>query len=133
MTPRFDLVGLVVSDMAAALEFYRRLGLDFPAGSDRQPHVEAALPGGLRIAFDTEETIRSFVQDWEPPQGAGRIGLAFHCGTPEGVDAAYAELTGAGYRSELKPFDAEWGQRYATVLDPDGNGVDLFAPLASAQ
>lgn len=131
--PRFDLVGLVVSDMAATLAFYRRLGLGFPAGSEDQPHVEAALPGGLRIAFDTEETIRSFVQGWEPPQGAGRIGLAFHCETPEGVDAAYAELTGAGYRSELKPFDAAWGQRYATVLDPDGNGVDLFAPLASAQ
>jgi uncharacterized glyoxalase superfamily protein PhnB len=37
----------------------------------------------------------------------------------------------AGYHSELEPFDAFWGQRYATVLDPDGNGVDLFAPLAS--
>ncbi|TGB07119.1 VOC family protein [Streptomyces sp. MZ04] len=131
--PRFDLVGIVVSDMAATLEFYRRLGLGFPAGSEDKPHVEAALPGGLRIAFDTEETVRSFVPGWERPQSAGRIGLAFHCETPEGVDATHEELTGAGYRSELKPFDAEWGQRYATVLDPDGNGVDLFAPLASAQ
>ncbi|MCZ6462364.1 MAG: glyoxalase, partial [Actinobacteria bacterium] len=25
--------------------------------------------------------------------------------------------------------DAFWGQRYATVLDPDGNAIDLFAPL----
>jgi uncharacterized glyoxalase superfamily protein PhnB len=24
-------------------------------------------------------------------------------------------------------IDAFWGQRYATVLDPDGNPVDLFA------
>lgn len=32
--------------------------------------------------------------------------------------------------SDVVPFDAPWGQRYATVLDPDGNGVDLFAPLA---
>jgi hypothetical protein len=31
----------------------------------------------------------------------------------------------------LNPYDAPWGQRYATVLDPDGNIVDLFAPLAS--
>ncbi|MGB5655838.1 MAG: glyoxalase, partial [Acidimicrobiia bacterium] len=30
------------------------------------------------------------------------------------------------------PFDAFWGQRYATVLDPDGNGVDLFAPIEGA-
>ena len=35
----------------------------------------------------------------------------------------------AGHRSHLAPFDAFWGQRYATLLDPDGNPVDLFAPL----
>ena len=28
-----------------------------------------------------------------------------------------------------EPWDAFWGQRYATVLDPDGNSVDLFAAL----
>lgn len=27
------------------------------------------------------------------------------------------------------PSDAFWGQRYATVHDPDGNPIDLFAPL----
>ncbi|MEV0319298.1 VOC family protein [Streptomyces sp. NPDC050658] len=128
--PRFDLVGIVVSDMAATLAFYRRLGLDIPAGAEDEPHVEAVLPGGLRIAFDPEATIRSFHPGWQPPTGGGRIGLAFHCGTPQGVDAVFAELTAAGAPVELKPFDAPWGQRYATVLDPEGNGVDLFAPLA---
>jgi uncharacterized glyoxalase superfamily protein PhnB len=29
-------------------------------------------------------------------------------------------------------MDAFWGQRYATVLDPDGNSVDLFASLEDA-
>lgn len=82
ITPRFDLVGIVVSDMAATLAFYRRLGLDFPEGSKDQPHVEAALPGGLRIAFDTEETVKSFTENWEPPQSAGRIGLAFTARPP---------------------------------------------------
>ena len=47
------------------------------------------------------------------------------------VDAAYAQLTNAGHHGELAPFDAFWGQRYATVHDPDGTGVDLFAPLPS--
>ncbi|MFD4629203.1 VOC family protein [Streptomyces sp. NPDC058284] len=130
--PRFDLIGLVVSDMSASLAFYRRLGLEFPAGSESAPHVEAALPGGVRIAFDTEDTVRSFHPGWRPPATAGRIGLAFHCATAAGVDAVHADLTDAGYPSELKPFDAFWGQRYAVVLDPDGNGVDLFAPSASA-
>ncbi|MEU8955117.1 VOC family protein [Streptomyces sp. NPDC048518] len=130
-TPRFDLIGLVVSDLAASLAFYRRLGLEFPEGSGSAPHVEAALPGGLRIAFDTEETVRSFHPGWQAPSGEGRIGLAFHCDSAAGVDAVYEDLTAAGYASELKPFDAPWGQRYAVVLDPDGNGVDLFAPLGS--
>lgn len=132
-TPRFDLIGIVTSDLAASLAFYRRLGLEFPAGAETQPHVEAELPGGLRLAFDTEETVSSFVEDWTPPTSAGRIGLAFHCGTADGVDAVHAELVDAGYKSELAPWDAPWGQRYAVVLDPDGNGVDLFAPLVPAE
>jgi uncharacterized glyoxalase superfamily protein PhnB len=47
------------------------------------------------------------------------------------VDAAYGELTAAGHHGEREPFDAPWGQRYAVVQDPDGNGVDLYAPSAS--
>ncbi|MER5968274.1 VOC family protein [Streptomyces sp. NPDC002055] len=128
MTPRFDLIGLVVTDMAASLAFYRRLGLDIPAEADTQPHVEAALPGGLRIAWDTTETIRSFDPAWTPPRGHG-VSLAFACDGPGDVDASYAALVGAGHEGYLKPFDAFWGQRYAVVLDPDGHAVDLFAPL----
>ncbi|GGV06178.1 glyoxalase [Streptomyces spectabilis] len=127
VTPRLDLIGIVTSDMAASLAFYRRLGLVFEAGSEEAPHVETTLPGGLRVAFDTEDTLRSFMPGWQPPADSGRLGLAFHCGTSAGVDAVYEELVAAGYRSELKPFDAPWGQRYAVVLDPDGNGADLFA------
>ena len=131
MTPRFDLIGLVVSDMAASLTFYRRLGLEFPEGSEKQPHVEADLPGGLRFALDTEDTIRSFHPGWQPPTGEGRVGLAFACDSPADVDATYEELVAAGYESELKPWNADWGMRYAVVRDPDGNGVDLFASLSS--
>ena len=129
MTPQLDVVGIITSDMAASLAFYRRLGLEFPDGAEEQPHVEATLPGGLRIAFDTEATIRSFHPEWRPPTEGGRIGLAFRCADPAEVDAVYAELVEAGYTGELKPWDAFWGQRYATVADPDGNGVDLYAPL----
>ncbi|MFJ5122100.1 VOC family protein [Kitasatospora sp. NPDC088548] len=130
--PQFDSVGLVVSDLAASLAFYRRLGIGFPDGSEDQPHVEAVLPGGLRLVLDTEDTIRSFHPTWPPPAGGGRVTLAFRCTDPEHVDVVYQDLAGAGYHGELKPWDAFWGQRYATVHDPDGNGVDLFAPLPNA-
>ncbi|MEU6532112.1 VOC family protein [Streptomyces sp. NPDC046928] len=131
MTPRFDAVGLVVSDMAASVAFYRRLGFPFPEGSESEPHAEAAPPGGVRLLLDTEDTIRSFHPEWRPPAGGGRAALALRCDGPAEVDAVYEELVGAGYHGALKPWDAFWGQRYAVVQDPDGNGVDLFAPLAA--
>ncbi|MPZ25163.1 MAG: glyoxalase [Micromonosporaceae bacterium] len=130
MKPQLDLIGIVVADMAASLAFYRRLGLDVPASADSEPHVEATLPVGLRLAWDTEETIRSFDSSWQPPAGGHRIGLAFRCDDPAAVDQAYAELVAAGYQGALEPWDAFWGQRYASVHDPDGNAVDLFAPLS---
>ncbi|MBQ0825383.1 VOC family protein [Streptomyces tagetis] len=129
MTVRFDAVGLVVSDMAASVTFYRRLGFAFPEGAEEGPHAEAALPGGTRLLLDTEESVRSFHPAWRPPSGAGRASLALLCETPGEVDAVYEELTGAGYPGALKPWDAFWGQRYAILHDPDGNGIDLFAPL----
>ncbi|MCX4514865.1 MULTISPECIES: VOC family protein [Streptomyces] len=135
MTPRLDAVGLVVSDMAASLAFYRRLGLDFAEGAESAPHVEAVLPGGPRVLFDTEETIRSFDPGWTRPEGGDRVGLAFLCDSPAEVDRVYEELVAAGHRGHLKPWDAFWGQRYAIVLDPDGAGVSLFAdaePAASS-
>jgi catechol 2,3-dioxygenase-like lactoylglutathione lyase family enzyme len=133
MTPRFDAFGLVVSDMAASVAFYRRLGFAFPEDAERQPHTEARLPGGTRLLLDTEETVRSFHPGWQAPSGSGRAALALLCDSPAEVDAVYEELVAAGHHGELKPWDAFWGQRYAVVHDPDGNGVDLFAPTPSAQ
>ena len=127
MTVVFNMIGIVVADMGRALDFYRRLGLDIPADADKEPHVEVTLPGGIRLGWDTQETIRSFNPRWTPPHGESRIGLAFLCSDAAEVDRLYTELTEAGHDSHLPPWDAFWGQRYATVLDPDGNAVDLFA------
>jgi catechol 2,3-dioxygenase-like lactoylglutathione lyase family enzyme len=129
MSARLDVVGLVVQDMARSLAFYRLLGLDVPPEADSEGHVEATLPGGLRLAWDTVETIHSFDPSWTPPSGGPRMGLAFLCDSPADVDRVYAELTGLGYEGHKAPWDAFWGQRYASLHDPDGNGVDLFARL----
>ena len=128
MSARFEALGVAVSDMGRALAFYRRLGLEFPDGAENEGHVEAQLPGGLRFMLDSEEVIRSFDPEWKAT-GAGRIGLAFACDSPADVDRVYAELVEAGYQGHKEPWDAFWGQRYAQVKDPDGNGVDLFAAL----
>jgi catechol 2,3-dioxygenase-like lactoylglutathione lyase family enzyme len=125
--PQLDLIGIVVADMARSLSFYRHLGLDIPPEAETQPHVEAALPGGIRVAWDTVEEVRSFDPDYRPPLGTSGIGLAFRVDTPADVDAMYEKLVGAGYRGHKAPWDAFWGQRYAVLHDPDGNSVDLFA------
>lgn len=124
---RLDAIGITVSDMSAALAFYRLIGLEFPEDAVNTGHVEAELSGGLRLMFDTEDVVSSFDPTWEEPSARGRIGLAFRCADPAAVDAAHAAVVAAGYRSHLEPFDAVWGQRYASVLDPDGTVVDLFA------
>jgi uncharacterized glyoxalase superfamily protein PhnB len=115
--------------MRATLDFYRLLGLQFPDGAEGEDHVEVTLDGGLRLAFDTQEVIRSFDPEWQPPTGGHGFALAFRCGSPQEVDAVYAEVVAAGHPSHKEPWDAFWGQRYAEVLDPDHNVIDLFAPL----
>lgn len=130
MSLKLEVIGLVVADMGKSLAFYRRLGLQIPAGADTEPHVNAELPGGMVLAWDTIDTIRSFDPGWTPPSGGAPVSLAFRCEGPAEVDAQYGELVKAGYEGHKPPWDAFWGQRYAIVRDPDGNDVALFAPLA---
>jgi uncharacterized glyoxalase superfamily protein PhnB len=130
--PRFEAIGIVVSDMGRALGFYRQLGLEFPEGAESEGHAEASV-AGIRLMLDTEETVRSFDPDWQPPSGGHRSALAFRCDTPAEVDAAYAMLLENGGTSHKEPWDAFWGMRYAEVKDPDDNVVDLFADLPSGQ
>ena len=126
MSARFEAIGVVVDDLERAVAFYRELGLEFPEG---EGHVEAQLPGGLRFMLDTEETIRSFDPEWQPPSGGPRVAVAFRCGSPAEVDDTYRRLLDAGGSSHKEPWDADWGMRYAQVKDPAGNVVDLFADL----
>ncbi|MEU4690526.1 VOC family protein [Actinoplanes sp. NPDC023714] len=131
MAPTFNAIGLAVADMTASLSFYRRLGLEFPAGAENEPHAEATAAGGIRLMFDTHDALRSFDPGYRPGPPSG--GWAFLCSDPGEVDRTHAELCAAGYPSVKAPWDAPWGQRYAQVADPDGNVVDLFAWTASTQ
>ena len=46
MKPRLDMVGIVVQDMRASLDFYRLLGLQFPDGAESEGHVEVPSTAG---------------------------------------------------------------------------------------
>jgi len=124
MSIKLDMIGLTTSNMNEAIRFYRMLGLAFPEPDG--PYVEATTEGGLRVSLNDAVMIMSIDPTWRPPVGQG-ISLAFLCD----VDATYVELTNAGFTGHKEPWDAFWGQRYAIVTDPDGNHVDLFAPLVN--
>jgi uncharacterized glyoxalase superfamily protein PhnB len=124
-------IGLTTRDMAESCRFYRTLGVDVPDPAPDAEHHDATLPSGVRLMWDTEKLIREIDQDWVEPVGQ-RMALAFECAGPVDVDATYARVVEAGFSGAKEPWNAFWGQRYAQVLDPDGNKVDLFAPLEAA-
>jgi uncharacterized glyoxalase superfamily protein PhnB len=125
--PVFAQLNIVVADMAAALGFYRRLGLS-PTTTPDGAHAEASLPGGLSIEWDAAE----FAAVWDSGSRGPRAGstvLGFSVATRDAVDDLFAGLTSAGYHGRQVPYDAFWGSRYAIVDDPDGNGVGLMSPI----
>ncbi len=124
-----DMVGMVVRDMEATLRFYRLLDLAIPDGVAGEPFVEVITPNGYRISWNTLEMIKGIDPDFVENAVGQRISLAFKCDSPAEVDAVHERIVAAGYTSHKAPWDAFWGQRYATVVDPDGNTVDLFAAL----
>lgn len=68
-------------------------------------------------------------RDYEGDPGE-RVGFATRLTSPAEVDALYAELDANGL-GKRQPWDAPWGMRYATVRDPHGVLVGLYADLAS--
>jgi catechol 2,3-dioxygenase-like lactoylglutathione lyase family enzyme len=121
-----EAIGITTSDLAASLRFYGLVGVKVP--DPDEDHVEAQVPGGLSLMWDTEELIRQIEPDLPSPVRQ-RIVLAFRCADAADVDATYARVVDAGFESKAEPWDAFWGQRFAYLRDPDGNIVALFAPL----
>jgi len=101
MTARLDLIGLVVVDMGRSLAFYRKLGFDLPPDAETEPHVEVTLPGGLRIAWDTVDTVRSFDPGWTAPAGGHRVALAVQFLFPDEQAQAGLQPLGTGYSGEV--------------------------------
>ena len=124
---QLNALGIVVSDMATSIRFYRLLGLDVPETPD-EGHVDTSLPNGMRLMLDSEDVVRSFRPDWKREAG-NQVGLAFECASAAEVDDLYAQVIAAGFDGDKPPWDAFWGQRYAQLRDPDGVPVDLYASL----
>lgn len=124
------MLNVVVADMPASLDFYRRLGVTAAGPADPAgAHVQLRMPGGFSLELDTAESARLWHAGWRADPASARVVIGFSLPTREAVDERYAELTAAGYQGRQPPFDAFWGGRYAIVADPDGNDVGLMSPI----
>lgn len=130
------MLGLIVRDMGAALEFYRRLGLAIPEGSEDKTHVEIKM-GQLTFFLDSRPTRwdSSFDDRARPqqiaPNSYGSI-LEFYLETEAAVNAKYAEMAGFGYQSYRAPYNTSFGMRFAMIKDPDENTILLSGMLADS-
>jgi methylmalonyl-CoA/ethylmalonyl-CoA epimerase len=127
MIQRIDNVGVAVSDLDRALDFYQRVGFDV---SDREDETPSAIvyAGSARLwVFQTAAgTGPARAVDFsDNPTGFDHVSLWVG-----DVDAAGERLRSAGVDLETEPADQDWGYRAATVLDPDGNRLVLLGPLA---
>ncbi|RKT83862.1 lactoylglutathione lyase [Saccharopolyspora antimicrobica] len=104
-------------DLDRAMRFYRDLlGFQpeyrFPAEGDAQ--FVTLRSGDLKLGLAQDAT----------------AGLGEHFALwlyTDDVDRAVAELREAGTPVRREPQDMPWGERVATVADPDGNSVHIGA------
>jgi catechol 2,3-dioxygenase-like lactoylglutathione lyase family enzyme len=117
--PRFcaiSAVTLATSDMARAVRFYRALGFDLASGGEMTQFTSFVVGDGhLNLIAAPPRTRRSW---W------GRV--IIHV---DDVDALHARAVSAGLEPHAEPRDAEWGERYFHMTDPDGHELSFARTL----
>jgi lactoylglutathione lyase len=103
---------LHTADLPRLVAFYvEQLGCD---EAYRFEDAYVSLSGPLKLGITA-------VQELEPP---GRAALWLYC---DDVDAELERLRAAGAEVVREPADMEWGERMASIRDPDGNEIFLGA------
>jgi catechol 2,3-dioxygenase-like lactoylglutathione lyase family enzyme len=110
-------VTLATHDMVRAVRFYRSLGFAIAHGGESQPFTSFRVGlGYLNLILQPAQRRWSW---W------GRV--IFYVAD---VDALYEQAIAAGHRPAEKPRDAEWGERFFHLTDPDGHELSFARPLA---
>jgi predicted enzyme related to lactoylglutathione lyase len=120
-------VAVSATDLSRAVAFYELLDFRFPPLEAGTKHIESEA--GVRLMIDDAAFLTEL--HGEPPRPGNVAGFAVLFDAPADVDAAASRVADAGHAVVTPPYDAPWGQRYATVADPDGYRVDLFCPLST--
>jgi catechol 2,3-dioxygenase-like lactoylglutathione lyase family enzyme len=120
----FDNIGIAVTDLSAASEFYRKLGFEL---TEADGAISAQNGSAMLYIFGTHTASstpqRRLDMDGNAP---GIDHISFWAAD---VDAIAAELTARGVEIESGPLDQSWGRRTVTVLDPDGNRLWFLGEL----
>ena len=109
-------VTLVTADMMRAVRFYEALGFRRTYGGPQASFTSFAV--GSNYLNLTAKTTATPLSAW------GRV--IFY--VPD-VDAFYNRTTGAGLSPQFAPRNAEWGERYFHLSDPDGHDLSFAHPL----
>ncbi len=113
--PELNAIGIVSSDLAASIAFYRLLGVDFP--EDGEGHIEATLPSGTRFMLDSEEVVTSFRPDWTRETG-NQLALAFECSSPAEVDELHARAKSRGLQRRERAVGCVLGPALRAAARP---------------
>jgi catechol 2,3-dioxygenase-like lactoylglutathione lyase family enzyme len=113
-----NAVTLATSDMARAVEFYTSLGFEKRYGGTAADFTSFKVGDGF-LNLIAQPPDRSW--SWW-----GR--LIFHVSD---VDATHDLALSRGLEPEAPPRDAEWGERYFHLTDPDGHELSFAKPLDS--
>lgn len=120
MIQSISAVTLATTDMRRAVQFYRMLGLQLAYGGEEAAFTSFhAGPNFLNLISQPGERLQSW---W------GRV--IFY---EPNIDELYARLVVAGCRPLTAPRDAEWGERYFHLTDPDGHELSFAWPSAADQ
>ena len=112
-------VTLVTRDMTGAVRFYGSLGFELQYGGEAASFTTFSVGTSyLNLASGSSEQHGSW---W------GRI--IFHI---EDVDAFYAHVLAKNLTPDSAPMDAQWGERYFHLTDPDGHELSFATPLDSS-
>jgi len=115
MIESISAVTLATRDMRRAVRFYRMLGFQSVYGGEDAAFTSfRAGPNFLNLIAQPAERHWSW---W------GR--LIFY---ESDVDALYARVLAAGCRPDAAPRDAEWGERFFHLTDPDGHELSFAWP-----
>jgi uncharacterized glyoxalase superfamily protein PhnB len=133
---RFHQINLIVRDMHESLDFYRRVGIDFPEDAvwrtdSGAHHANAKTGGDVDLELDSRRMAKAYNAGFAAERGRVMIGVALE--SRAAVDALWHELVSDGVQGLQPPYDAFWGARLAIVEDPDGNPVSLSSPIDPAR